>query len=467
MSCSSEVSISSKDESKPTTPSPIAKSNNRRVGLTAKGDRRQFVKHSYNDRSNDLVENLTESDENTLRLYREDSVGGTFPIKLQIILKVIEKLGQQHIISWLPHGRSFMIHRPREFEQEIMGKFFKQTKLTSFQRQLNLYDFQRITHGRDAGSYYHELFLRGRPLLAKRMVRRKVKGTKIRASSSPDDEPNFYNMEFMSPLTDVPSAGTSAAVVRVGMRDPKENLTSTGTRGTLALPRLVQGNGLSEETALGRSATTACPLPGSSLLTSAYDQAAALQKFTTGSARGGAFLPNASLLNSLQTSAALQQHQSSLYSDLMQTYGSTLLPHSQAMNAYPGALDNLTYCNALAASTALQRNLFGSSSLTTPLDRLTAEAKYNSDLALLNQDAALLESMSGIRGAMPPPGVAMGAGAPGAGRTDPRSLSRLSELALAGETLSSTTSAHLIQQWQAEQQNNVLVQQLQSRQQKS
>ncbi len=177
-----------------------ANSTNKKTGLTAKGDQRQFVKHCYHDRGDEQVDVLTSSDENTLRLYREDNIGGPFPIKLQILLKVMEKMGQQHIISWLPHGRSFMIHRPHEFEGEIMQKFFKQTKLTSFRRQLNLYDFQRITHGRDAGSYYHELFLRGKPLLAKRMIRRKVKGTKIRASSSPDDEPNFYSMPFMGPI---------------------------------------------------------------------------------------------------------------------------------------------------------------------------------------------------------------------------------------------------------------------------
>ena len=197
------------------------------TGVTAKGDKRKYVEHSYMDRSKDIIENITESDENTLRMYKEDSLGGTFPIKLQIVLKVLEKIGQGHIISWLPHGRSFMIHRPREFENDVMGKFFKQTKLTSFQRQLNLYDFQRITQGRDAGAYYHELFLRGRPLLSKRMVRRKVKGTKIRASSSPDDEPNFYQMSFMGPLADDPTPFDHHTVGAPGQRSFLNSITPT------------------------------------------------------------------------------------------------------------------------------------------------------------------------------------------------------------------------------------------------
>jgi HSF-type DNA-binding len=71
-------------------------------------------------------------------------------------------------------------------------RYFRQSKLTSFQRQLNLYGFSRLTRGPDAGGYYHELFLRNREYLCKRMTRTKVKGTKFKAASSPDSEPDFY-----------------------------------------------------------------------------------------------------------------------------------------------------------------------------------------------------------------------------------------------------------------------------------
>lgn len=75
--------------------------------------------------------------------------------------------------------------------------------MTSFQRQLNLYGFARITRGNDAGGYYHELFLRGKPFLCKRMARTKVKGTRFKAASSPDQEPDFYSM---APVVVSPSA---------------------------------------------------------------------------------------------------------------------------------------------------------------------------------------------------------------------------------------------------------------------
>jgi hypothetical protein len=73
-----------------------------------------------------------------------------------------------------------------------MPRYFRQTKLTSFQRQLNLYGFARLTRGSDSGGYYHELFLRGKTFLCKHMVRTKVKGTKFKAASSPEQEPDFF-----------------------------------------------------------------------------------------------------------------------------------------------------------------------------------------------------------------------------------------------------------------------------------
>lgn len=80
----------------------------------------------------------------------------------------------------------------------MLLRFFKQTKLTSFQRQLNLYGFRRITQGPDAGAYYHEMFLKGRPGLSQRMARQKVKGTGHKQPADAQTEPNFYQM---SPLT--------------------------------------------------------------------------------------------------------------------------------------------------------------------------------------------------------------------------------------------------------------------------
>mmetsp|Transcript_17374 Transcript_17374/g.32943 ORF Transcript_17374/g.32943 Transcript_17374/m.32943 type:complete len:497 (+) Transcript_17374:106-1596(+) len=169
--------------------------------LTAKGRQRHFVKHSYTDRANELDGPLSKKDEHILSLYDKENVGaGPFPVKLHIVLKIMENGAKDHIVSWLPHGRAFAIHNPKLFESEVMKKYFNQSQISSFRRQLNLYGFIRLSKGRDAGAYYHEFFLRGKPLLSMKMMRERIKGTKIRASSSPAEEPEFYRMPFLGPV---------------------------------------------------------------------------------------------------------------------------------------------------------------------------------------------------------------------------------------------------------------------------
>jgi hypothetical protein len=109
-------------------------------------------------------------------------------------------------VYWLPHGRAFIVRKPKMFTTQIMPKYFRQTKLTSFQRQLNLYGFRRITQGPDSGAYYHELFLRGKPHLCMRMVRQKVKGTGHKQPTDVESEPNFYSMPPVHEVPTVPSA---------------------------------------------------------------------------------------------------------------------------------------------------------------------------------------------------------------------------------------------------------------------
>lgn len=104
---------------------------------------------------------------------------GTFPQKLHQMLSDLERQeGGPEIASFMPHGRSFAIHKPRDFVKHVMPKYFRMSRFSSFQRQLNLYDFQRITEGPDKGSYFHELFALGRPILSTMMKRNKIKGVK-------------------------------------------------------------------------------------------------------------------------------------------------------------------------------------------------------------------------------------------------------------------------------------------------
>ena len=62
-----------------------------------------------------------------------------------------------HIVTWLPHGRSFIILRRDLIELNITKPYFKLTNAKSFIRQLNGYGFHRIKEGTEKGSYFHEV----------------------------------------------------------------------------------------------------------------------------------------------------------------------------------------------------------------------------------------------------------------------------------------------------------------------
>lgn len=115
--------------------------------------------------------------------FMERHLDYVFPEKLWYILTASSmpsssssKLVPKGVITWQPHGRAFRIKNTTLFEKDVMDKFFNQSKYSSFTRQLNLWDFQRIKKGVDIGCYYHPLFLRGKLNLVQRMRRRKVKG---------------------------------------------------------------------------------------------------------------------------------------------------------------------------------------------------------------------------------------------------------------------------------------------------
>ncbi|CAJ1954840.1 unnamed protein product [Cylindrotheca closterium] len=147
------------------------------------------VQHNYHDHSKDVC---CES----RRLPARGGVVTPFPLKLHSMLEAVQSEGLEHIVSWQPHGRCFVVHDAKKFVA-ILEQHFKISKVSSFQRQLNLYGFQRLTKGQDKGGYYHELFLRGKIFLSQNIQRIKVKGTKIRARSNPDQEPNFYSMPWV------------------------------------------------------------------------------------------------------------------------------------------------------------------------------------------------------------------------------------------------------------------------------
>lgn len=91
--------------------------------------KRRGIPHTYRDYSQ-------EPDSPTFVRKRAGGVTKPFPEKLHEMLT--EESDSLDVVGWLPHGRAFIVRKPKDFTENIMGKYFRQTKLTSFQRQLNL-----------------------------------------------------------------------------------------------------------------------------------------------------------------------------------------------------------------------------------------------------------------------------------------------------------------------------------------
>jgi hypothetical protein len=84
------------------------------------------------------------------------------------------------------------------------ARWFRQTRYTSFQRQLNLYRFTRITSGPDKNGYHHPFFLRGREDLTHCIPRLPKNGNGARGPDTEVPEPNFYRMAPITIETVVP-----------------------------------------------------------------------------------------------------------------------------------------------------------------------------------------------------------------------------------------------------------------------
>lgn len=58
--------------------------------------------------------------------------------------KILEDKKNAHIIEWTDNGNCFIVKNKDLFENEILPKYFKHKKFSSFVRQLNMYDFHKI-----------------------------------------------------------------------------------------------------------------------------------------------------------------------------------------------------------------------------------------------------------------------------------------------------------------------------------
>jgi hypothetical protein len=138
-----------------------------------------------------------------------------FPVKLYAILAQKEF---NEIITWQPHGRAGKVLKPPAFESLVMPLFFEYSNYHSCNRLVNAWSFRRISSGPDRGSYYHELFLRGKPHLQKFM--RRLPKTHKKLPMKKEDEPDFYDRDKISPLPGLEESPLPASSIIPPMKQP-------------------------------------------------------------------------------------------------------------------------------------------------------------------------------------------------------------------------------------------------------
>ena len=120
---------------------------------------------------------MRNSPNNRLRRPRSGNRAGSevqFPGKLHDMMTFVEQEGLESIISWVRNGRAVMVHNPEKLV-ELLPLFFGQTKYRSFERQMNMWHFERVLAGEHKGAFVHPYFIKGNKPLCAYMSRHGLK----------------------------------------------------------------------------------------------------------------------------------------------------------------------------------------------------------------------------------------------------------------------------------------------------
>ena len=83
------------------------------------------IEHHYVDHANDAAIPRAEnaavmSGHNAIAATYAHSSDRTFPVTLHFMLNELKSDGLDHIISWQPHGRCFVVHKQTQFVENIL-----------------------------------------------------------------------------------------------------------------------------------------------------------------------------------------------------------------------------------------------------------------------------------------------------------------------------------------------------------
>lgn len=105
-----------------------------------------------------------------------------FPIRLYKMLQSESGNSSHGMILWSETGEAFRIADVATFSSLVLPMYFRTSKFSSFQRNLNLYGFSKARRGPNTDMYAHPAFLRGRPELLSQLKKSAHSTDKTRPS---------------------------------------------------------------------------------------------------------------------------------------------------------------------------------------------------------------------------------------------------------------------------------------------
>lgn len=156
-----------------------------------------------------------------------------FPMRLHALLADRDPAARD-AVSWLPHGKSFVVLRPDVFAAVVLPRYFAPEgsnsvsssssssskasskgvhKYPSFTRKLNRWGFRQISRGPDAGAFCHELFQRDDPAMCRGMVCQKSRKATPGGASSKSRAHKIGSSSSSSSLPDDLASVSSASTM--------------------------------------------------------------------------------------------------------------------------------------------------------------------------------------------------------------------------------------------------------------
>jgi len=188
----------------------------------------------------------SKSSKSALDTIHSDGSKQIFP---QRLMHMLNEKSISDIITWLPHGQSFVIVKPTVFTETILPLYFPESctekksqkasssaaKYPSFTRKLNRWGFRQVSRGADAGAFHHKLFLRDKPEKCLQMVCQRSRRRKNDKKNVEERSDRGSVEIFISPriTTDIASHGNESKRKLGGLRDTLVTDSESDTSSTL------------------------------------------------------------------------------------------------------------------------------------------------------------------------------------------------------------------------------------------